>query len=205
MSFYSAVIFPRLLDRVMQDERFTALRRPLLADLTGDVLEVGFGTGLNLPHYPSAVVSLTTIEPNEGMNALAKERIANSSLPVKPVRAYGEQTPFPDSLFDAALSTWTLCSVTSVQETLAEVARTLKPGGRFYFVEHGLSDIPSTQVWQQRLNPIQRFCADGCNLNRNFEEEINRSPLRLDALRKFHLEKTPGIISPHYLGLAIKP
>ena len=165
MGVYSRVIFPRLCDWVMNDPRMAALRSELLADVGGEVLEIGFGTGLNLPHYPEHVRRITTVDPNPGMNRLARRRIAEGGIAVDQRVLSGEALPFEDGSFDCVVSTWTLCSIPDAGRALGEVHRVLRPGGRFLFLEHGLSEDSRVQRWQRRLNPIQRVLGDGCRLD----------------------------------------
>src|SRR4051794_39822012 len=129
MGIYSSVVFPRLCDWVMDDPRMAKLRREALADVGGEVLEIGFGTGLNLPHYPEHVRRITTVDPNSGMNRLARKRIARSGISVAQQVLGGEQLPFEDETFDCVVSTWTLCSIPDVDRALDEVYRVLRPDG----------------------------------------------------------------------------
>lgn len=161
MGVYSQWIFPRLLELSMSSSAMTAYRKQLLSEVNGDVLEIGFGTGLNLPHYSDAVTSLTTVDPNEGMGAIAKTRITESPIPVTTKPLSGENLSMADASFDNVVCTWTLCSIPNVEKALSEAYRVLKPGGRFFFIEHGLSNEANIQTWQNRLTPIQRIVADG--------------------------------------------
>src|SRR5262245_61908413 len=142
MSFFSQVIFPRLCDLLMSKSLLTRHRRQLLAGAYGDVLEIGFGTGLNLPYYPKGVHKLTAVDPNPGMHRLAQKRIKQAGFEVDPHVVSGERLPFEDSRFDCAVSTFTLCSIKDVAQALSEVYRVLKGGGTFLFLEHGLSPEP---------------------------------------------------------------
>ncbi len=165
MGFYSRYIFPQLLDWAMADPVFGRLRRELLADVRGEVLEIGFGTGLNLAYYPESVTKITTVNPNRGMNRLAKRRIQSSSKIVDIKNISGEALPMPNQSFDSVVSTWTLCSIVNLDKALAEIYRVLRPGSGLFFLEHGLSNEPEVQVWQDRLTPIQKLLGDGCHLN----------------------------------------
>ncbi|MBV8608845.1 MAG: class I SAM-dependent methyltransferase, partial [Singulisphaera sp.] len=155
MGIYSRVILPQLCDWVMNDPRMARLRTDLLAAVGGEVLEIGFGTGLNLPHYPAHVRRITTVDPNPGMARRARHRVAKSGIVVQQRTLSGEALPFEDGTFDCVVSTWTLCSIPEVGRALAEVYRVLWPGGRLVFLKHGRSDDPGVQRWQRRLNPIQ--------------------------------------------------
>lgn len=203
MGFYSNVIFPRLLDWTMANPAMTQYREQLLKDVKGNVLEIGFGTGLNLAYYPPTVETLTTIDVNPGMTKLAQKRIATFDLPVDSKTLNGEHLPLDDNTFDSVVSTWTLCSIAQVEQALSEVHRVLKPGGAFYFIEHGLSDDPDIQIWQDRLNPIQKVIGDGCNLNRNIQALVEQH-FHMVTLERFDIEKFPRIGAHTYKGVAVK-
>ncbi|MGB3573568.1 MAG: class I SAM-dependent methyltransferase [Phormidesmis sp.] len=198
---YSRLIFPRLLELSMRSEAMDSYRQQLLAEVSGDVLEIGFGTGLNLPYYPAAVTSLTAVDPNEGMNAIAQKRIEASPIPVKTVTLSGENLPMPDASFDSVVCTWTLCSIPQVEKALSEAYRVLKPGGRFFFIEHGLSDEPSVQTWQNRLTPVQRVVADGCHLNRQIDELVSAAFDEV-TVTEFYGENLPKVMGYFYQGTA---
>ena len=204
MKLYNQVLFPRLLDRVMQGEVFSRHRRELLSTVNGQVLEIGFGTGLNLPHYPSAVRQITTIDPNPGMNQLAQRRVSQSAIAVDQRMLGGEALPMAEASFDSVVSTWTLCSIPQVEQALTEIHRVLKPGGRFFFIEHGLAqDNPGLQRWQNRLNPLQNWIGDGCNLNRNMAALI-RAAFPGAPVEQFYMEDVPKIGGYLYRGIATK-
>jgi ubiquinone/menaquinone biosynthesis C-methylase UbiE len=156
MGFYSRLIFPRLCDWAMSSPEFTHLRKSVLAEAKGEILEIGFGTGLNLGHYPEQVRALAAVDPGTAMTRIAQARIEKSRIDVDLQSQSAESLPFDSGRFDCVVCTWTLCSIPDVQSALGEVLRVLKPGGRYFFIEHGLSDEPSVQRWQRRLNPIQR-------------------------------------------------
>ena len=203
MNFYSQVIFPRLLDWSLSDPEFSQYRQEVLAEVSGDVLEIGFGTGLNLPHYPEAVQKLTTIDANAGMNGLAHKRIHASNITVDHRVLNGESLPMPDECFDSVVSTWTLCSIANVDQAIKEIHRVLKPGGKFYFIEHGLSDEPKVQVWQNRLTPLQKVIADGCRLNRDIKQIVAKQFQKL-TVENFYAPNSPKFLSYMYKGVATK-
>ncbi len=189
----------------MSGETLAAYRRSLLADTHGTVLEIGFGTGLNLPFYPEAVTHLTTVDSNPGASAIAVRRIQNTPrhFGIESKTLSGESLPLADQSFDCVVSTWTLCSINQVQQALQEIHRVLKPGGRFYFVEHGLSHDPKIQVWQNRLNPIQRIVGDGCNFNRDMRQLIEQQfdQVKLEA---FPEPSFPAVMGFFYKGWAVR-
>jgi ubiquinone/menaquinone biosynthesis C-methylase UbiE len=180
------------------------LRPMVLAPAQGHVLEIGFGTGLNLPHYPETVRHLTAVDVNPGMVRRARRRIAESSIPVDHQVADVASLSMADATFDTVVSTWTLCSIPAVEQALAEMHRVLKPGGTFLFVEHGLSDDAGVQRWQRRLDPIQRVIADGCHLTRRVGQLVEAASFRIEALREFYLDGAPRAYGYTYHGVATK-
>ena len=204
MGLYSRYVFPRLMNLAMSGGTFTKQRVQVLADVGGEVLEIGFGTGLNLPHYPAGLERLTTIDPNPGMSALARKRIARSPIQVKFETLDSERLPMADETFDHVVSTWTLCSIPHVERALTEIRRVLKPEGRFHFVEHGLSPDPAVQKWQHRLNPIQKAIGDGCHLDRDFRALIGGQGFRFVDLDTFYMKKAPRFAGYLYRGEAAK-
>ena len=204
MSLYSRHVFPHLLDWIMSQPAFMAAREELLTEVQGDVLEIGFGTGLNLDYYPEAVESLTTVDVNPGVHRLAEKRLAANRLPVKFELVSGEHLPMPDNSYDAVVSTWTLCSIPDVVGALKEIRRVMKPEGKFYFVEHGLSPDPKIARWQHRLTPIQKVIGDGCHLNRDTLKLIEQAGLKTLSYRQFEAEGLPAIGAFMTLGVAGK-
>jgi ubiquinone/menaquinone biosynthesis C-methylase UbiE len=179
-------------------------RKLVLAEVSGDVLEIGFGTGLNLPHYPRHVRRISTVDPNPGMNKLARKRISESGIEIDQRVIGGEQLPFDDATFDCVVSTWTLCSIPKAGKAVGEAYRVLKPGGGFVFIEHGLSDDPTVQRWQRRLNPIQRVLAGGCRLDLDVKAVVQQQPFRHVRLDGFIMEGTPRTHGTMFRGAATK-
>ncbi|TAK08744.1 MAG: class I SAM-dependent methyltransferase [Candidatus Manganitrophaceae bacterium] len=204
MGFYSRAIFPRLVEFVMRGVHFTELRKALLAGARGEVLEIGFGSGLNLPHYPPGVWKLTTIDANPGMSPLAQKRIASSPIKVDHQVLDAERLPFPDGSFDTVVSTWTLCSIADIDQALREIHRVMKPEGRFLFIEHGLSAEPTIRKWQHRLTPLQKKVADGCHLDRDIAAIIARNGFKITELNRFYMKGAPRIAGFTYQGAALK-
>ena len=203
MNPYSQFLLPRLLDWAMSDQTFSQYRGELLSQVTGDTLEIGFGTGLNLPYYPSDLQTLTAIDANPGMSAIARKRIRESGIVVDHRVLNGESLPINDCQFDSVVSTWTLCSIAKVEQALQEIHRVLKPGGRFFFVEHGLSRDAKTQVWQHRLTPIQKVIADGCHLDRDIRQLVERQFGQV-TIDEFQPQDLSAVIGYFYKGVAIK-
>jgi ubiquinone/menaquinone biosynthesis C-methylase UbiE len=187
----------------MSTPELSKFRQEILANIDGEVLEIGFGTGLNLPFYPDSVRKLTTVDVNPGMNALAQKRLSTSRLNVEQQVLNGEKLPMAANTFDHVVSTWTLCSIAQADNALAEIYRVLKPGGTFIFIEHGLSDIPKIQVWQNRLTPFQKVIGDGCHLNRNIQLLIEKHFDKVE-LERFIMKNLPAIAAYTYKGTATK-
>lgn len=202
MSLYSRHVFPYVLDWLMSQPAFTQAREELLAEVAGEVLEIGFGTGLNLDHYPDSVSRITSVDVNPGVHKLAEKRLQKSSRPVRFALVSGESLPMPDASFDAVVSTWTLCSIPDVESALLEVKRVLKPGGKFYFVEHGLSPDPAVAKWQHRLTPLQKIIADGCHLDRDHLALISGAGLKVISKRQFQAQGLPAVGAFMTLGIA---
>jgi Methylase involved in ubiquinone/menaquinone biosynthesis len=177
MGFYAQVIVPLLCDFGLDRPFVARYRRELLAHASGNILEIGFGTGLNLPYYPPHVRKLTTVDPNVGMYRRARRRIKQARIEVDQRVLGGERLPFEDGTFDCVVSTFTLCSIEGVAQALREVFRVLTAGGTFLFLEHGLSPQLSVQKWQRRLNWLQMRLAGGCHLDRDSERSSRLSRL----------------------------
>ena len=204
MGIYSKHVFPRILNLVMSNGYMKKARNEVLQNVEGDIFEIGFGTGLNLPHYPESVKKITTADVNPAMGPLAQRQIDASPIEVDNRVLNGEDLPLDDASFDTVVCTWTLCSIEKVDKALQEMHRILRPGGRFVFVEHGLADDPATQRWQNRLNPLQRIIGDGCNLNRNMKELILDNHFSMVEFKNFVLEKSPKTFGYMYQGMASK-
>ena len=203
MGFYSERILPRLMDWTMSGESFAKYRQQLLADTYGQVLEIGFGTGLNLAYYPEAVESLTIVDPNPGMGKIASQRIQSAPIPVEKRILSGESLPMEDASFDCVVSTWTLCSIPEVEQALREIHRVLKPGGKFFFIEHGRSPEQKKKKWQDRLTPLQKVIADGCHLNRPIKSLVEKYFGQV-SLEQFYEPETPKLAGYLYRGVATR-
>ncbi len=203
MGFYAHWIFPRLMDWALGTRRVQERRREALAPVYGSVLEIGFGTGLNLPHYPGAVTWLTALDPGPLLPKRVARRTSEASIPVELVHCRAEVLPFEASRFDCVVSTWTLCTITDVGAALREVRRVLKSDGKLVFLEHGRSDDARVAKWQDRFNPLQRFIACGCNLNRPIEVLIDQAGLKIAQLERFLMPGVPRIGGEMYQGTAV--
>ena len=204
MGWYAQVIFPRLCDFLLDRPFLAKCRRELLANAGGPILEIGFGTGLNLPCYPHHVRQITVVDPNPGMLRRAQRRIRQSGIEVDHRLLSSERLPFADHTFECVVSTFTLCSIGDVALALSEMYRVLRADGRFLFLEHGLSPEPNIQKWQRRLNWLQMRLADGCRLDRDIRALIAAQPFSAVEIKEFYMESTPRTHGYLYQGRASK-
>lgn len=204
VGFYSQVILPRICHFMMNQSFLATWRRELLTEVSGRVLEIGFGTGLNLPFYPEQVRRISAIEPNLGMFRQAKRLIERSGIDVELHAADSQHLPFAYDAFDCVVSTWTLCSIDDLDQALREVHRVLAPGGRFLFLEHGLSREPQVQKWQRRFNGLQMRLAGGCRLDRDMRAIVSAQPFSVVQVDEFYLGTFPKTHSYMYRGSAVK-
>ncbi|MDA1263843.1 MAG: class I SAM-dependent methyltransferase [Planctomycetota bacterium] len=201
MGFYGDHVLPRGIAWGMQGRAFREQRGPALTLARGRVLELGFGAGHNLEHYPAAVEEVLALEPATVNRKLAAKRVAAARMPVRWVGLEGESVPLEDDTVDTVVSTWTLCTIPGLGQALAEVRRVLRPGGELLFLEHGLSPDPKVARWQNRLNPLQRRLCGGCHLNRRIDAELEAAGFDLRALETFAM-KGPRIATWMYRGRA---
>lgn len=175
-------MLPRLVDRACGTAELRRWREHVTAGLSGTVVEVGFGSGLNMPAYPAEVTLVYAVEPAATARRLAAQRIADSAITVEHIALRGESIPLDDASCDGALSTFTLCTIPDVERALAEIWRVLRPGGRFHFLEHGLSPDVATARWQHRLEPLQKRLADGCHLTREPAELVRAAGFTIERV-----------------------
>lgn len=202
MGIYAKYVFPHLMDWAMGSRRLQEQRGEALMPLHGEVLEIGFGTGLNLPHYPSATTRIIALEPARLLPRKVSRRMAAAPMPVTIVQGSAEHLPFHDRRFDCVVSTWTLCTIPDALAALREIGRVLKPGGRFVFLEHGRSHAPAVARWQDRLNPLQQRIGAGCNMNRPIDRLITEAGLTLESLERFQMPGMPRLVGEMYRGVA---
>ena len=200
-SFYESRVFPHLMETMMKS--LGDLRAEALSQAEGDILEIGFGTGLNLPHYPPAVKSLHALDPMTALEEKVQGRIDQAPFPVTRHALPADGVlPFTDAQFDTVTITWTLCTIPDPDTALREMRRILKPGGRMLFLEHGRSDKPSVAKWQDRFNPVQNVVGCGCNVNRKMDALIENAGFRMEQLDRFLAEGAPEIFGTMYRGAA---
>jgi ubiquinone/menaquinone biosynthesis C-methylase UbiE len=186
MGIYQDQVLPRVTDAVMNRGEFTPIRARVNAALRGEVLEIGFGSGLNVPHYPAAVTHVRAVDPATAGRRLAAKRVAASPVPVEYIGLNGQELPLGPASVDHVLTTWTLCTIPDVERALSEVYRVLRPGGSFHFVEHGRSPDLKVARWQDRLTPLQRRLAGGCHLNRPIGRLVADSGLDLARMENYY-------------------
>jgi ubiquinone/menaquinone biosynthesis C-methylase UbiE len=190
------------MDWSLRQPVFQHERRVALAPTYGKVLEVGFGTGLNLPHYPAVVTSLTAVDPHPVLPKRVAQRLAATHLPVTRCDMSAVRLPFANATFDCVVTTWTLCTIPDVVRALHEMRRVLKCHGRYVFLEHGRSDSRRVAWWQDLCNPVQRCIAGGCNLNRPIAQLITQAGFEVTTLERFPLPGLPRLFSKMYRGVA---
>lgn len=200
---YDDAVLPRVVDLALAGKSFGRLRARATAGLSGDVLEVGFGSGRNVPYLPGEVTRLRAVEPAMVGRKLAAGRVAARGLPVDYVGLDGAELPLEDGSVDHVLSTWTLCTIADIDAAMAEIHRVLRPGGTLHFLEHGRSPVHGVRRWQDRLTPIQKRIFGGCHLNRAIDELVTTSGLEIASLDTFSM-KGPKTMGYMYLGTAIK-
>ena len=202
MGVYRDRVFPRIINLACNTKETRRIRDEVCAPLAGDVLEIGFGTGLNLPHLPSAVTRLLAVDPMERGTRLAADRLADTSVEVVFVGLDGQSLDLEDGSVDAALSTWTLCSIPDASAAVREVGRVLRPGGTFHFAEHGAAPDANVRAWQDRLNGVQQRVACGCNLNRDIPSIVEAGGMTVTALDTFYAKGDPKFLGWTFQGVA---
>ena len=187
MSFYQRHVLPHLVHFAMRQQSLTPFRRRVIGGADGRVLEIGAGSGLNLPLYGPNVRRIFALEPSPELLDMTSERADWGAIPVDLLRASAEAIPLDDHCMDTVVTTWTLCTIPDAPRALAEMRRVLKPGGALLFVEHGRAPEPGVARWQDRLDPVWSRIAGGCHLNRKIDDLVTASGLRIHTLTNARL------------------
>jgi ubiquinone/menaquinone biosynthesis C-methylase UbiE len=188
----------------MSNRMFRKPRDRTLAPARGRILEIGFGTGMNLTHYPPTVKRIEAIDPDLDLDRYSLPRIAAASIEVDFHHLDAEHLPFEGDRFDTVVSTFTLCSIPDVAHALREIRRVLRPGGQFLFLEHGRSPEPAVARWQDRLNAAWMPLAGGCHLNRPTRELVADAGLVVGPVQNYYLKRTPRFVGYMTEGMALK-
>jgi SAM-dependent methyltransferase len=205
MGVYGDHVLPRIINAACGMAASKPLRERVCAGLTGEVVEIGFGSGHNVPYYPAAVTSVDAIEPAGAGWRLAAKRLAASPVQVRRAGLDGQVLPFADDSFDSALSTWTLCTIPDPALALSELHRVLRPGGALHFVEHGLAPDADVQRWQHRLEPVQKRLVGGCHLTRDVLPMLRDAGFDVVESDAFYEPKAPRALAAETVGVAVSP
>ena len=203
MGVYGDQILPRAIDLALRGGEFARLRARVAAGLAGHVLEIGFGSGLNIPYYPAGLTRVQAVDPASVGRKLAAKRAAACPVPIDYIGADAQSLPADDASVDSVLSTWTLCTIPDATGALAEICRVLRPGGAFHFVEHGLAPDPAVARLQQRLTPLQHRAFGGCHLNRRIDQLVAAADLELTRMDTYYM-KGPRALGDTFEGVATK-
>lgn len=206
MGWWERNVVPRLVDKALGTEWMDEQRALVCGGLRGRVLEIGFGSGLNVRHYPDDVTEVAAVEPNDRAWTMAQRRLGHTPAHVVRAGLDGQRLDQPDESYDAVLTTYSLCTIPDEAAALAEARRVLRPGGTLHFIEHGLADDPGVRRWQRRLEPLQKRIAGGCHLTREHAGAITAAGFEIVSLDNGY-EPGPSFTKPlgyYYRGTATR-
>jgi ubiquinone/menaquinone biosynthesis C-methylase UbiE len=202
---YGDHVLPRIIDVGCNMKASLEQRERVCAGLAGEVVEIGFGSGSNVPFYPAAVTRVAAVEPADVGWKLAAKRLREARVPVERSGLDGASLPFEDDAFDAALSTWTMCTIPDIDAALRELRRVLRPGGELHFVEHGLAPDENVRHWQHRLEPLQKRLFGGCHLTRPTVELLQGAGFEITSVDSYYEKGAPKALGANSLGVARSP
>jgi ubiquinone/menaquinone biosynthesis C-methylase UbiE len=205
MGIYEEHFLPRIINVACGVKAIREHRERVCEGLQGRMVEVGFGSGLNIPYYPPTISTVMAIEPADTGWKLAGKRIAGTSIPIERAGLDGQSLPLPDDSCDVALSTFTLCTIPDVDAALGEIRRVLKPGGSLHFLEHGLAPDEPVRRWQHRIEPMQKRAFGGCHLTRPVAELLTKAGFTITELDIFYEKSAPKPWGAASLGVAVAP
>lgn len=203
MGLYAEHVLPRIIDKACGVKTAAPYRERVGSQLSGHVVEIGFGTGHNVPYYPAAVTEVAAVEPSDVCWKLAGRRLQDTQVPVRRAGLDGQRLPLDDGMFDSALSTWTMCTIPDLHAALLELRRVLKPGGTLHFVEHGLAPDEKVRRTQHRLEPLNKRLLGGCHLTRPITDLISDSGFEIRDIETFYEPGAPKFAGAAYLGVAV--
>lgn len=203
MNFYDTIILPRLCNLAMRHRQLVPYRRRTAAMANGHVLEIGIGSGLNLPFYPAGLSSIQGLEPSPRLITMAQQSAAGAALPVSFIEGSAEAIPLDNASIDTVVTTWSLCTIPHADRALAEMRRVLKPGGQLLFVEHGTGPVASVRRWQNRLTPLWSKISGGCHLNRPIQTLVEQADFDLAQIETGYM-KGPRPMTFMYQGRAVR-